>query len=368
MSRVNKYVNWYNVVDMATAKTTTPKKSTIASIEEATDSKVIVYVTGDRALFSSMPVPFDISTVVAPDVIPHFKSILSSDHKKSERITLIIYTNGGMIETPWPLVNLIRDYCSEFEVIVLEKSLSAGTLIALGADKIIMPKGSYLSPIDPARTIASKQNADNPQPQGPIPKKIEIEDIIGFIDFAKDKVGINDQRTLGEILKELSAEVDPSTIGSINRTHSLIRRLAHKLLSLHNQTLPEHQAKELVEQLTEKLFSHSHLISLREAREIGFGKLVDEPSSSLETLLNTLFEEVVERLSLKEPLNLDDIVNNKAEILSAEGYRETIIGAVIYSEKKKYEFQSELVLKGMDGPQGRQVNINLLSQQWKETK
>lgn len=353
---------------MARERITTPQKSTIASIEEATDSKVIVYMTGDRALFSSIPVPFDISTVVAPDVIPYFKSILSSDQKKFERITLIIYTNGGMIETPWPLVNLIRDYYSEFEVIVLEKSLSAGTLIALGADKIIMPKGSYLSPIDPARTIASKQNVDNPQLQGPVPKKIEIEDIIGFIDFAKDKVGINDQRTLGEILKELSAEVEPSTIGSINRTHSLIRRLAHKLLSLHNKAMPEHQAKELVEQLTEKLFSHSHLISQREAKEIGFGELVEAPSPSLETLLNALYDEMAEKLSLKTPLNLDDIVNNRPELLSTDGYRETIIGAVIYSEKKKYEFQSELVLRGMDGPQGRQVNVNLLSQQWKEAK
>ena len=122
------------------------------------------------------------------------------------------------LDTPWPLVNLIREYCKEFEVLIPEKALSAGTLISLGADKIVMLPYSHLSPIDPAAEFTDVEKKQQ--------KRIEIEDIIGYIKFAKEKIGIKSQTTLGEIMKELSKEINPTMLGSSNRIHSLIRSLA----------------------------------------------------------------------------------------------------------------------------------------------
>ena len=226
----------------------------ISALEQVRGSKVIVYVTGDKK-----PEQF-FATLIASDTLPFFRTILKKIGK-TKKISLALYTNGGHLETPWPLVNMIRESCEEFEVIVLDKALSAGTMIALGADRIVMPKYSHLSPVDPAANI---QDGNNQM------KRFEIEDIIGYIDFVKDKIGITEQNALCEIMRDLTKEIPPTMRGSARRTHSLVRRLAKKLLALHKQPVQEMQEKEIIEHLTQKLFSHKHLINRNEARDIGF--------------------------------------------------------------------------------------------------
>ena len=55
-------------------------------------------------------------------------------------------------------MNLIRIFCDELEILVPLKALSAGTLIAIGADRVVMTKQAALGPIDP-----SVNNPLNPQ-------------------------------------------------------------------------------------------------------------------------------------------------------------------------------------------------------------
>jgi ClpP class serine protease len=334
--------------------TPAPQLSVIEKLEAVRKSKVIVYITGDRKLQTGVPLPpgVGLSTQVATDVLPFFDEALRG-MGDAEKVTLVVYTNGGGIEAPWPLVNLIRDFCKELEVIVLKKALSAGTLIALGADKIVMPRGSYLSPVDPAAQMVKEKQV----------KKVEIEDIIGFVDFAKDKVGINDQQTLGEILKELSKEVDPSQIGSINRTHSLIRKLAKKLLETHRSQLPEHQLKELVEQLTEKLFSHTHLISRREAQDIGFGNLVEEPDPASAKLIDELFDEYSAKMKLNEPIIVERVIANQ-QAGTPTGYAEKCITAVVHSACVQYSLESQINIRLIDSGQDKKINVATISLGW----
>ncbi len=49
-------------------------------------------------------------------------------------------------------MSLIRQYTNDFAVMVPLHPFSAATLIALGADKIIMHKMGCLGPIDPSVT------------------------------------------------------------------------------------------------------------------------------------------------------------------------------------------------------------------------
>ena len=58
--------------------------------------------------------------------------------KESTKIALFIHSNGGDGIVPWKLVTLIREYCSEFHVIIPHCAFSAATLTALGANSIIM--------------------------------------------------------------------------------------------------------------------------------------------------------------------------------------------------------------------------------------
>jgi hypothetical protein len=73
-----------------------------------------------------------------------FRGIDSADE-----ILLILQTFGGDPNVASKMVNTIRDGRDKFRVIVPERAKSAGTLLALGADSILMGKSSELGPIDP---------------------------------------------------------------------------------------------------------------------------------------------------------------------------------------------------------------------------
>lgn len=310
----------------------------IHSLEKTRNSKVIVYITGDRQphqLFRA---------VVHSDVLPYFRQILKKINHTS-KITLAIYTNGGRLETPWPLVNLIREHCDEFEVVVLSKALSAGTMIALGADKIVMTRYAHLSPIDPAADVADEKNNI---------KHFEIEDIIGYIDFLRDKIGLTEQATLGEMAKDLTREINPTLLGSVNRTHSLVRRLAKNLLGLHKEVLSERQSKEIVEHLTQKLFSHTHLINYREAKQIGFDNVVELPDEKNEKAIENLLDAYSKYLELDSPFDLNSALKSEKEKTKLTSTR-----ATIHSSDSKFDFQSQFQLTKIPDPAGNtQINVS----------
>jgi len=102
----------------------------IKQIEKERNSAVICYITGDRDKFSAK-----IGDDVIPILFRHLELIGNRDN-----IDLLLYTRGGDMVAPIRIVKLIRSYCKKFGVLVPFRVRSAGTLIALGADEIMMTK------------------------------------------------------------------------------------------------------------------------------------------------------------------------------------------------------------------------------------
>lgn len=74
---------------------------------------------------------------------------------RAENLDLMIHTMGGSGETAEKIVEMCRNHCSgEFRVIIPNMAKSAGTLIALGADKIVMGHCSEVGPTDPQIRIS----------------------------------------------------------------------------------------------------------------------------------------------------------------------------------------------------------------------
>ena len=143
---------------MQHAKSSTRKSRTNVS------TKVLAYVTGDRR---------GLETQIHSDCIDLFVDLL--DHiGPTKKISLLLHTNGGQTLAAWRLVNLLRIYCDELEILIPMKALSAGTLIFIGADTLVMTKQAALGPIDP-----SVNNPLNPQvtmgnqPMGVVPVSVE---------------------------------------------------------------------------------------------------------------------------------------------------------------------------------------------------
>jgi len=61
----------------------------------------------------------------------------------------IIYKRWRYSAT-WSLINLIKQFCEEYEVIVPSKAISAGTLICLESNNVVTTKQATLDPADPS--------------------------------------------------------------------------------------------------------------------------------------------------------------------------------------------------------------------------
>lgn len=67
----------------------------------------------------------------------------------SKGLTLVLHTPGGVTTAAESVVAYLRSKFDDIEVIVPAFAMSAGTMIALAADRIIMGRQSQLGPIDP---------------------------------------------------------------------------------------------------------------------------------------------------------------------------------------------------------------------------
>lgn len=80
--------------------------------------------------------------------------------RRGSNIDLLLHTGGGDIDAAEKLINLLRDWVQEenvrgrLRVIVPDYAKSAGTLMAIGADTIVMSDTSELGPIDPQIVLA----------------------------------------------------------------------------------------------------------------------------------------------------------------------------------------------------------------------
>jgi hypothetical protein len=234
------------------------RQDIIKNLEGLRGSRVITLITGDRVVAPTM---------IADDCLrPLYDHLLSvTKDRKPEKIDLVLYTRGGFVETPWKIVTKIRQFCQQFNVIIPYRAHSAGTMIAMGADTILMSPMSELGPIDPFVQM-------RPEPGKAIPfllPDLGVEDVAAYISFLKERVGITDQDALANNVKSLAEHMTPTLLGRMERIYSHIRVVARKLLALCKPPLAEATITTIIEALTEKMYAHGHGISIDEAQLVG---------------------------------------------------------------------------------------------------
>jgi hypothetical protein len=267
------------------------------------DAGVLAYVTGDRE---------NLELEVGADVLRRLPRHLDAIGRR-RRLALVLYTLGGDTNTPWPFVNFVRAYCDELVVLVPFWAHSAGTLIALGCDRISMTRFGTLSPIDPS--VANEFNPLDPsQPGKRIP--VAVEDVLAFFQLASEQ-GADET----ESFHRLAESVHPLALGNVKRSIEQIWQLAKKLIRLHAPDADDDALAALVMRLTTELYSHSHLITRSEAAALGLP--VEEPSDALEEQLSAYYERLVADLELLEAFD-PQAVEMGAPIVLERGYLETV--------------------------------------------
>mgnify|MGYP003290879862 CR=1 FL=1 len=258
-------------------------------LEQEFKSKLLVYVTSDR---------LNMGAQIASDAIDYFINHLDGIGP-CKKISLFLYTRGGDTSAARNIVNLLRMYCDYLQVIIPHKAHSAGTIIALGANEMVMTKQATLGPIDPSLTTPI-----NPRvPDGSI-YPVSVEAVKGYLEFAKNELQITDQAVLGDIFKKLSDVVHPLVLGEVYRSKAQIPTIAKKLLS--NQVTDPDKVSKIIDFLCSDSGSHDYTINRREAKD-ELGLRVKKPTSKQYDLIKSIYLDISDELSISSPFSIADV-------------------------------------------------------------
>ena len=273
-------------------------------LEEEFKGKVLAYITGDRNGFA---------TNIAGDVIDPFIDHLDKIGAVNT-IILFLYTRGGDTAAAWNIVNLIRMYCDKLIVVIPHKAHSAGTIISLGANEIIMTKQATLSPIDP-----SLNTPLNPKINEVATYSVSVEAVNGYIELAKNELGMNRPEELTNVLNKLTEFVHPLVLGQVYRTRAQIKMLAERLLK--NQIKEEETIEKIISFLCSESGSHDYTINRREAKS-NLGLNVNTPTPEQYRIIKSVYDDFSTELGLRgcNTLPLNDVFSVRSAFLeSIEG-------------------------------------------------
>ena len=257
-------------------------------LEEKLNSKLLVYITSDRRGFEAS---------IAQDVIDIFINQLDSIGI-TEKISLYLYTRGGDTAAAWNIVNLLRQYCDHLQVVIPHKAHSAGTLISIGANSIIMTKQATLGPIDPSVNTPLNPPIPNAPPQNNYP--VSVEAVKGYLAFAKEELSIKDDVALSNIMIKLSEYVHPLVLGQVYRARAQIKMLAEKLLT--NQVTDSSKIKDIIAFLCSDSGSHDYTINRREAKN-SLGLNIEKPDDEMYGIIKAIYDDISTELGFGVPFD-----------------------------------------------------------------
>ena len=255
-----------------------------AELESYRQKPLVTYVTSTRA---------NASGLIAQDVIPELVNQLHS-LPKCDDIDFLIVSNGGDGTVAWRIVSLIREQVARFSILIPHAAFSAATLIALGANEIVMHPYGNLGPTDP--------QINNPK------KGIQFgaEDVQAFLKFTKDAVGLTDQSPLRDLFLKFCEEVGFSSIGVAARSSQLSLSMGEKMLRHHMKDgKSQTKAKAISESLNSKYFHHGYPLGRAEAKTIGLP--IAKSDDGLEALMWSIWKDLESDLRIREafvPLEL----------------------------------------------------------------
>ena len=255
-------------------------------IEDERSSRALLYVTGDRR---------GLETQIGQDVIDLFVDHLDA-MGPVPKISLLLHTSGGNTSAAWNLVNLLQMFCEDLELIAPGKCMSAGTLVSLGADRIVMTKQATLGPIDP--TIQHPLGPSIPGANPDARAGVSVEAVKGYLQAIRALEG--GKALEGQALLDLSTKVHPLVLGQIFRSQQQIRDLAERLLKRH--TTDSSKNAQIIDFLCSDSGSHDYTINRREAAQLGLN--VEKCSEELYAILKPLCANYSSAMELQEPWDI----------------------------------------------------------------
>lgn len=137
------------------------------------------------------------------------------------KLDLLIHSPGGSPTAAEKIVLTCRSYAESFRVIVPKTAMSAATLVAMGADKIVLSETSDLGPIDPQMIIGTGDK------QGMRPAAAFIDAYLDLINKIQEAIK---RKQPPHPFLELIRRMDPTWIQICLKARDLSRTIARDFL------------------------------------------------------------------------------------------------------------------------------------------
>jgi hypothetical protein len=225
------------------------------------------------------PLPPELITITEEDIQGFMEAIygLSGDE-----LDLIIHSPGGLPGATEALVSYLRSKFKDIRVIIPQAAMSAATMLACAANKIIMGKHSSLGPIDPQLIL-----------QTPLGRRsVPAGAILDQFNRAKYECE-NNPKSLGSWVPILQ-QYGPSLLTESFNATELSKELVYKWLKEYMFSGRE-DAEELAKAVSDTLCnydyfkSHSRHINIGEAQRIGLEVDKLESDQTLQDLVLSVF-------------------------------------------------------------------------------
>ena len=175
-----------------------------------------------------------------------------------------------------------------------QSAYSAATLLAFGADEIIMHPNGHLGPVDMQITTVGESG---------MAKRFSTEDISAFLDFVRDNLKITDQEHIRILFELTCKEVGSLIIGLSARSSKLAVDLGERLLALHMaDDESRSKLRSIVENMSRKFQSHAYPVNRKEALEMGL-PVNKERDKKLEKLMWSVWLSLEQDLKENSPFD-----------------------------------------------------------------
>jgi hypothetical protein len=243
---------------------------------------------------------------------------------KVDRLSVFIKSDGGYGQASLRMVNLLRQYAGTLTAIAPLECASAATMLALGADKILMGPLAHLSAVDTSLTHdLSPIDRDNNRVSV---SQDELQRVVRLWQKESDKESSNPYEAL-------FPHVHPLVIGAADRSSALSTKLCTEILSYHLKDAS--RADKISDTLNSRYPAHSYPIMLQEAQRIGLdAEPLDEEINRLLLELNETYSEMGQRASTDyDERNSHD--NSILNILEGRGLQ------IFYQNDKDWHYRTE---------------------------
>lgn len=241
-----------------------------------------------------------------------------------DKVSLFLKSDGGTGTASLRIVHLLRQYAKHVSALVPLNCMSAATMIALGADEVLMGPLAYLSAVDTSLTHdLSPIDINNSR------VSVSLNELTRIINLWRSETKDENANPYASIFNH----VHPLVIGAVDRSSSLSIRICKEILSYH---MHEKKKMEKISQaLNSDYPSHSYPITLKEAQRIGLDARELTPEiNNLLLELNEIYSEMGQRAltDYDESNYHDNEIFNIAEVRGMQIY---------YQADKDWHYRTE---------------------------